>query len=287
MPARLLVGLLLLLVAIPLLSGCGGSDTISADAIAKAADATVAKGGAKIAIQSQVDQTGTGPLTLSGDGAIDSKTRTGHLVLHVTDAPSLPAAVDKAKLGQELVFDHFVFYLRSPSFAGALKSGKRWIKLDLAKAGKAAGIDFSLLSQARQDPSQSLRLLKAVSGDVKKVGDEDVRGVNTTHYKATVDLAKYPGTLPAKDRAAAQLTVDNLVKRLGSTKSPVEVWIGKDHLVRRYVQTLKLKLAGRASSIKQRIEFYDYGTKVDVVVPSADEVQDLTGIAASGLRETP
>lgn len=115
---------------------------------------------------------------------------------------------------------------------------------------------------------------------------KDVRGVKTTHYKATVDLTKYPATVPAKDRADTRSTIDNLVKRLGDRRSPVEFWIGKDNLVRRYTQTLKLKIAGATSSIKQRIEFYDYGTNVDVTLPPADEVQDLTGTAAAGLRSS-
>jgi hypothetical protein len=79
MRARLVVAgaLLCLLATIPLLSGCGGGDTLSADGVAKAADATVARGGAKIAVQSQADVPGAGQLTLTGGGAVDARARTG------------------------------------------------------------------------------------------------------------------------------------------------------------------------------------------------------------------
>jgi len=282
MSPRLLLALLAALLAIGVLSGCGSSDSLSSEAVARAADATVAKGGTKISIASDSVLPGGGQLTMSGEGAVNTKTQQGHLTLKAIAAPP---SVDKATLTQDLVFDRFVFYMRSPAFAAALENGKKWVKIDLIKAGKAAGIDLTLLSQTGQDPTQSLRLLKAVSGEVKKVGDEDVRGVKTQHYKATVDLKKYPDTVPAKDRAAAQSTIDNLIKRLGSSTSPVEFWIDDDHLIRRYAQTLKLKVAGGASSIKQRIEYYDYGSKVDVSLPPAGEVRDLTDIAAQGLRK--
>jgi len=285
MRSRLPLVLLALLAALAVLAGCGGAGaTFSAEDLAEAVDTTVAKGGAKIAIESQATLPGTGQLTISGGGAIDARAQRGQLTLKATDAPDLPAGIDKDDLTQEVVFDKFLVYLRSPSFAPALKEGKEWVKIDLAEAGKAADVDLGALAQSGQDPTQSLRLLKAVSGDVEKVGEEQVRGVSTTRYKATIDLKKYPDTVPAKDRAAARATIDSLTKALGTSTSPIEVWIGEDDLVRRFAQSLKLKSGEGASSIRQRLELYDYGTDVEVTVPPADEVQDLTDLASAGIR---
>ena len=80
-------------------------------------------------------------------------------------------------------------YMTSPLFARQLPQGKTWMSLDLQKAGKAAGVDFSSLSA--QTPGQTLEQLKA-SGDVTKVGTETLDGVETTHYTATLDPAKIP-----------------------------------------------------------------------------------------------
>lgn len=280
MSPRSLVALLTALVALPVLSACGTEDTLSPGAVARAADATVAKGGAKIAMELNATLPGAGKLTMSGDGAVDSRTQRGHLTLKASEAP---AAIGKDKLTQEIVFDQLVIYVRGQALATVLDKGKRWIKIDVVKAGKEAGLDLSSLTQTGQDPSQSLRLLKAVSDDIETLGEEDVRGVKTTHYKATIDLEKYPDTVPAKDRAAARATIRTLTKATGESKSRVEFWLDDDKLVRRYVQSLNVKAGGAKNAVRQKIEFYDYGAKVDVSIPPADEVQDLTDLAAAGL----
>jgi len=280
MPPRSLVALLAVVIALPVLSGCGADDTLSPEAVASAADATVAKGGAKIAMELNATLPGADKLTMSGEGAVDTRTRRGHLTLEAAQAP---AGIDKEKFTQEIVFDKLIIYLRGQALAAVLDKGKRWIKIDIAKAGKEAGLDLSSVMQTGQDPSQSLRLLKAVSDDVKTLGEEDVRGVKTTHYKATIDLEKYPDTVPANDRAAARATIETLTKATGESKSPVEFWLDEDKLVRRYVQSLSVKTGATKNAIRQKIEFYDYGAKVDVTIPPAGEVQDLTDLAATGL----
>ena len=129
-----------------------------------------------------------------------------------------------------------------------------------------------------------MQMLKAVGGDVKKVGEEEVRGVDTTHYSATVDFDKFPAAVPASERAAVKKSIDNLVKLTGQRRIPVDVWVDDDKVVRRVGQTMKTKVPGAGSmQMKMIIEYYDFGTKVDVKAPPADQVQDISELAA-GLR---
>ncbi len=282
MYARSLAALVLVLVAVAALVGCG-SDVPSAEGIAKAADATASKGGAKVSLQQTFAPPGSESLSMSGGGVIDSQKRTGHLELRISGGPGLASTTDPGSLTQELIIDRFTIYMRSPLLRAALPSARHWIKLDLQKLGRAAGIDLSVLAQTGQDPSQSLQLLKALGGDVDKVAREDVRGVGTTHYKVTVDLRKYPSTVPAGSRAAAKATIDKTIELTGMRTVPVDVWIDRDNLVRRFQQRLTFELDGRRMPITQRFELYDFGTKVDVTPPPARLVKDLTGVAASGL----
>ena len=124
-----------------------------------------------------------------------------------------------------------------------------------------------------------MQVLEVVSGDVKKLGDEQVRGVDATHYRATDDLRKLPSVVPEATRAAAKATVDKTIQLTGTRMIPVDVWIDGDNLVRR----LEQKLAAQGMPITQRIELYDFGTKVDVEPPPAREVKDLSDVAAAGL----
>ena len=85
-----------------------------------------------------------------------------------------------------------------------MPGGKPWIKVDLNAVGKQAGIDLSQFTQLGTDPSRMVDWLRTVSGDVTTVGTEKLDGVDTTHYRATVDLSKYPDLVPADQREAVQ-----------------------------------------------------------------------------------
>ena len=54
--------------------------------------------------------------------------------------------------------------------------------------------------------------------------------------------------------------------------------------MRRLAQKLSLDAAGGPSTIEQRFEFYDFGTKVDIRVPDPDEVTDVSDLAAARAR---
>jgi hypothetical protein len=71
-------------------------------------------------------------------------------------------------------------------------AGDKWLKIDYAAMTKGqTGIDLDkYLSQQSNDPSQMLQMLKEHATSVVEVGADDVRGVATTHYTATVDIAE-------------------------------------------------------------------------------------------------
>ena len=83
-------------------------------------------------------------------------------------------------------------YMRMPGGLSAeLPQGKQWFAFDLGKSLDAAGLgglDPSQLMQ--QDPTQTLRLLRASSTGVEEAGRADVRGTETTRYTAMLDLKK-------------------------------------------------------------------------------------------------
>jgi hypothetical protein len=273
MVARAVGALLLVLAAVPVLAGCG-SDDLRAEGVAKAAEATASKGGAKVALRQTVTAPGRGTISTRGAGVVDAQARKGHMTLTTSGGPGLPANGRDAT--QEFIFDGFTIYVRSPQLASLLPGRAEWLKIDAAKLSEAAGLDLAVLAQSAQDPSQSMQVLEAVSGDVRKLGGEQVRGVDTTHYRATVDLRKYPSVVPEASRAAAEATVDKTIQLTGTRMIPVEVWIDGDNLVRR----LEQKLAAQGMPITQRIELYDFGTNVDVEPPPARKVKDLTDIAS-------
>lgn len=282
MYARRLLVLLALLAALPVLAGCG-AEKLSTASIAEAADVTVAERGMRIAIDQTLTLPGAGRMSTTGSGVMDTDGQTSHLTMKVASAPDVVVgAFDKSDLTTEVITDRTVVYTHSAQLGQLLGAGRKWLRIDAAKVGEAAGIEVSALTQPGQDPTQALRQLKAVGADVDKVGREDVRGVETMRYRATVDLRRYPALARAADRAAARAAIERLIEVTGASTIPVDVWIGKDDLVRRVTQKLSLKGAGAPSAIQQRFELYDFGTKVDIKIPPPRQVTDVTDLAASG-----
>lgn len=282
--ARWLVVLLAVLAAIPAIAGCGSDDVLSPEAVARAADKTASKGGSRVAIDQTATLPGQSPISMSGSGVIDPKAMRGRLELDLSRVPGQPNDIS-ADARQEVIFERHTMYMRSPVFSAILPAGKRWLKIDLDKAGRAAGIDLGALARQGQDPTQALRYLKAASGDVKRVGIQDVRGVQTTRYNATIDLRRYPDVVPAKDRESVRRTIEQVIELAGTNKAPMDVWIGKDGVVRRLKQRIRTLLApGLRGTIEQQIDLFDFGTQVDLRLPPEDQTQDATDLAAEGVR---
>jgi len=270
-------GLASLLVAVTV-AGCGGgssqpastdqvdistSAAPQAQAVLAAGQRTAAETSARVSFKATF--TGDTNGTLTGEGVFAQ--RQGHLTMDL-------GGLTGVGTGQaEIVFDKLVYYMKLPPGSGAsLPPGKEWFKLDFAKLGKQQGLDLSQLMQLNQsDPSQALDFLQGASDDFEEVGQEEVRGEQTTHYKGTVDLEKVAEEAPAD----VQEQYRKLSELTGDKKVPMDVWIGDDGLVRKIAFTQAVPNGG---SVKMEEELYDFGTDVNVEEPPANQVVDLQDV---------
>jgi hypothetical protein len=158
----------------------------------------------------------------------------------------------------EFVFAENSMYFKAPPGAG-FSASKPWLKINLKDLSGAAGTQsFS------SDPRGFLDALKGVSGGIKKTGNENVRGVETTIYKGSIDIQKALAQVPAERRAQLQ----SLLKQYGTKDFPVTVWVGKDG--RTYRMVIEETLPGLGSATV-KLEFFDYGKPVTVHVPTDAE----------------
>jgi hypothetical protein len=171
----------------------------------------------------------------------------------------------------EVVFDRLVVYLRfPPEVVQGLPGARAWLKVDLAKLGAQQGIDFEQLLQFNQsDPTEALAYLRAAGSDFRELGSEEVRSVRTTRYRGTIDLRKVAAQAPAQARES----YERVIELSGQTALPMEVWIDDDGLARRIRFEQQLP---NGAALKMTVELYDFGADVDVEVPPADQVTDLT-----------
>jgi len=155
--------------------------------------------------------------------------------------------------------------------------GKHWIRYgydDLAKLGGGSG---AYLKDQMQNttPNQSVKLLLA-SGDVKKVGDEQVRGESTTHYSGTVNVAD----LATKNSNLTESQIAGLKKQLtqaGVTTETVDIWVNGDDLLVKKVEKGELKTGTMSSTAY----YSDYGVKVSAEEPPAGDTADFKDLMKS------
>jgi hypothetical protein len=255
------------LVLLPLApAACGGGKSSSQPELSPAA--SVKSAAAKTARTSSEHVTINGSasvagnlVTVTGNGDFDNAGKQG--TMHVDfSVGGLGGSAEEVTSGTTI-------YLRSPLFASSLPSGKTWMKVDLAKVGESKGIDLSALGI--QDPGRTLAELQAIR-NVTKVGDETIKGSDTTHYRGRVDVSKVAQAAKIKALAIAKY-------------GPFDVWIGKDD---GYVHRIKLSYAlGTAGAGRQAValtmDLSDFGKSVTVTTPSPAESFDATNASIIGL----
>ncbi|MFF2410087.1 hypothetical protein [Streptomyces sp. NPDC058092] len=152
--------------------------------------------------------------------------------------------------------------------------GKHWINYGYADLAKLAGASGEAMKQQMQNttPDQGVKSLLA-SGDVKKVGQEDVRGVSATHYSGTLDVA----ALTAKNSELDAGQLAQLKKQLsdaGITTEQVDIWVDENDLLVKKTERGQMK----TGELNSTVYYSDYGTKVSIEEPPANDTVDFTDL---------
>jgi hypothetical protein len=270
------------LAAGALASGCGsgGPDAVL-DPVAKAAETTNHADGARVSMQIAVTVSSLAQqLTIDSTGHIQFKGQEGELAMQLNGVPGAAAG----GLGEGgTITERFVggkMFMSSTAFAGKLPAGASWIEVDLAAAEKKLGLDPSALSSGQSNPAQFLEYLRASGGTALVTGTERVRGVETTRYSGTIDLAKVPGA----DSPAAKQAITGIVAATGTSTIPVQAWVDSDKLVRKLSLAMPLSLGGQHIETKVSEEFFDFGPQPAVQAPAGSETYELptSGLGSLG-----
>jgi hypothetical protein len=253
------------------------------DPVASAATKSGNAGGAKVALTVAVDSP-KGSFDVSANGVIDQGQAdiTADLS-QLLAAGGIPAGNGSVEVRYLQENGDPVVYVNAPALTAMIPGGKSWVRLDLQQAGKAAGVDLNqLLSQAAQNPADVLAMLRSV-GSVQTVGTEAVDGASTTHYKATIDLAKAADTVggPAKD------AVQHLIDQGGPSSVPADVWIGADGLVRKVTVDETVSNDGQTGTAHLTLDLSDYGSAVNVTAPPTGDTLDATSLVAMAVQNLP
>jgi len=191
--------------------------------------------------------------------------------LFATEGEEVPDGFGEGTL--EMVIDGDTVYFRSPLF-DMLTGTSGWLSASMEELGG----DTSELAMGTSDPSAVLEGLRGIGGEPQAVGQEEIRGVPTTHYEASMSLADALEDVPESERADVEAALEQLGD-LDGAEIPVDVWIDEDGLPRRMQMDMGAAfgaLAGEDATVTMTIDVFGYGEPVDIEIPAADEVTPIS-----------
>jgi hypothetical protein len=286
---RGLAALAALLGALALaLVGCGGS-SVDASPPTQAAQRAVDRAGGvgtadvpfRFTGEVRTSTSATGDVAFPVSGAADPKGRQVEVSLDLS-AIGRAAGIDLDGR-MRVVATGERAWLSMPFLADRLGLGDRpWIGFDLADLARASGRDASqILAQARQTTSAtSVGYLRGAEADFVRVGPEAVRGVETTHYRGTVDLDRAVARAPAAERDAIRASIDSTFGKADARRLPVEVWLDAQGRVRKESVTYEARAGDERATVTVEFEFFDIGDPVSVTPPPPAAVTPYSEIAS-------
>ena len=230
--------------------------------IQAAATSSGSTGSSKFSLSSTTT-IGKQDVTFMGEGAFDYAKKSGQLTFAVPGADGSPdggGTIEQRIIGADL-------YLTLPQQAGV------FYKLKVADvAGTSLG--------ASTDPTAPLQALKGASG-VEEVGKETVRGVETTHYEGSYDVAEAIASASGPSKAV-------LASTLGATtlkEVPFDAYLDGEGRLVKFEQELELpptpQTGGDVLKSRTVLELYDFDTVVTVSAPPAASVRDGAPLLAA------
>jgi len=157
----------------------------------------------------------------------------------------------------DLIMLDQMIYMKAP----AMGLGDKWMKIDLSKSGDSL---FGMLAKAA-DPDAMFKAMEAPK-NLELLGTEEVEGVETNHYRITVDPDAYMKAMgfPAE---MSSFMPEELV---------TEMWVDAENLPRKFTQVVQVPAVGGAKPSTSATEgyYHDFGLDVDIEAPPASETTD-------------
>ena len=272
-PAHILIAAVALGTA-----GCG-ANAVPDDDVAAAAEATKAEGSARVETVTRM--------------SVDSEQsvfRSTGVVDYANDRreeeTQAPPAGDSSPQSFRTITIGSVTWSEVPDSDAYPRGSKRWLRSDAAEMettvenqsstevsedGSVTGV-MMVSSTPATSPDEFLDYLDGVAPDPERVGEERVRGLQTTRYRTQLDLER--AMRRDLDREGwAEPNIQRVVEGIEGGPAEIDIWIGADGLIRRVVWRTESALKP-SWSIETTTEFFDFGVEVDIQPPPAGEVMD-------------
>ena len=249
------------------------------DDVAAAAGATKAQGSARVETVSRISVDSEQSVFRS-IGVVDYANDRREEETHAA------AAGDSSPQSSRTITVGSVTWSEIPDSDAFPRGSKRWLRSDAAEVEKMmeeqrsteTSEDGSMTSvmmvssTPETSPDEFLDYLDGVAPDPERIGEERVRGVQTTRYRTQLDVER--ATRRDLEREGwAEPNIQRVLEGMEGGPAEIDIWIGADGLIRRIVW--HTESAQKPSwSIETTTEFFDFGVEVDIQPPPPGEVMD-------------
>jgi hypothetical protein len=246
--------------------------------LAEAAQKTQSQHTARVEFTTNMPIAGLAATEVLATGEIDFDKHIVHYSFDITEALKKTTSDVPAGAGKITAASHgLTIYMNLAVFDEVPSLKGKWMKMDVGQAVAAFGVDLDKVAELETTgPVSALAKLQSLSDTVDDLGKEDVRGVSTTHYRATYDFEK---VYRARGAVTDEAAFGKLLDLYSSTTATTEAWVDHDGLVRRTVNVIPLK----AGVQTVKAEFFDFGAAVNTQLPSdadtyrLEDLQSLIG----------
>lgn len=209
-------------------------------------------------VMAALQDAGSFNFTTTSDSAGQAQEMTGQARFGA-DGVEMKASSTGAQAMEMILLDQ-AMYMKSEAFG----TGDKWLKIDLSDPNSL----FGMIGKAT-DPEVMFKAMESPK-KLELIGSEEVDGVETNHYRITMDPTSY---LKAMEFPAAM--ADMLPQELVT-----EMWVDADNLPRKFAQTVEVKSPSGGPATKGSTEgtYSDFGTDVEIKAPPASEVTEQPGM---------
>ena len=188
----------------------------------------------------------------------------------------------------EFISDGETVYLRWSLFTSLFGADTPWVSFADEGSDALGSLSGGLgVNQVATGPDSFLGYFGGI-GSIDERGPAVIRGVATTHYAGTLDLAQAVALAdPAQAEELRQQFAELGVTALGTM--PIELWVDDDGFLRRFAMDFDFaQLGGVAAAdlgparLFISADFFNFGDAVQITVPSPDEVTELDGSSLFG-----
>jgi hypothetical protein len=160
---------------------------------------------------------------------------------------------------------HAVMYIKSSLFTAQLPAGRQWLRIDLDAAGSPLGIDVSSLLGS----ANTVAPLEHGLQSTRRLGRAKVAGATTTHYRATLNVAKAAAAVPEYGRQVRSIERTTGIKL---RKVPYDVWVDRKGRMRRITVATPTLVGTARGTATMTMTYTGFDVPVSIKAPPASLV---------------